>query len=172
MSAELTYLIWSNDHRLWWRANERGYTEAIEEAGRYPHDRAAEIVRRATVDGHLLRDRTNPVTGEQYRQAPEVLVLAPECIESGSTRPALMRVMTDDRCYRVFEPRGIGTGALTYYPYREVLEADWLPPQHRGHGISAAQICAGILDLHGDDALWQHLEQTYWQLKTTTGGAP
>jgi hypothetical protein len=65
---------------MWWRANERGYTDYIEEAGRYPYDRAQKIVLSASVDGALLRDRADPVTGEQYRQAPEVLLLAPECI--------------------------------------------------------------------------------------------
>ncbi len=74
------FLIWSNQHRMWWRADERGYTDSIEEAGRYPLDAAETIVRKASVDGALLYDRTDPLTGEQYRQAPEVLVLAPEFI--------------------------------------------------------------------------------------------
>lgn len=73
-----TYLIWSNEHRMWWRANHRGYTGSIEEAGRYPHVDATQIVVRASCDGALLYDRTDPMTGRQYRQAPEVLVLAPE----------------------------------------------------------------------------------------------
>jgi hypothetical protein len=75
------FLIWSNEHRMWWRADERGYTDSIEEAGRYPYDTAQRIVLKASVNGALLHDRTNPLTGERYRQAPEVLVLAPECID-------------------------------------------------------------------------------------------
>lgn len=84
----LRYLVWSNEHQMWWRPAERGYTDSIEEAGRYPYGQAAAIVGKASVDGRLLRDRTNPLTGEQYRQAPEVLVLAPECIDllGGVTR--------------------------------------------------------------------------------------
>jgi hypothetical protein len=84
----MKFLIWSNEHRMWWRANERGYTDSIEEAGRYPYEQAAKVVLSASVNGQLLYDRTDPVTGEQYRQAPEVLVLAPECIdlEGGVTR--------------------------------------------------------------------------------------
>jgi hypothetical protein len=29
------WLIWSNEHNAWWRPNAYGYTENIEEAGRY-----------------------------------------------------------------------------------------------------------------------------------------
>lgn len=29
------YLIWSNEHRAWWRPNSRGYTIDIGKAGRY-----------------------------------------------------------------------------------------------------------------------------------------
>jgi len=88
MTSSLTYLIWSNEHRMWWRAAERGYADSIEEAGRYPYERAEAIVREASADGRLMYDRTNYLTGEQYRQAPEVLVLAPEHIDlqGGVTR--------------------------------------------------------------------------------------
>jgi hypothetical protein len=83
MRLDNVFLIWSNEHRMWWRANECGYTDSIEEAGRYPYGLAARIVLKASVDGALVYDRTDPMTGEQYRQAPEVLVLAPECIDLG-----------------------------------------------------------------------------------------
>jgi hypothetical protein len=84
----LSFLIWSNEHHMWWRDDERGYTDSIEEAGRCTYKRAVQIVREASVDGRRLFDRTNYVTGEQYRQAPEVLVLAPEHVdlEGGTTR--------------------------------------------------------------------------------------
>jgi hypothetical protein len=29
------YLIWSNEHRCWWRANSAGYTRDVRAAGRY-----------------------------------------------------------------------------------------------------------------------------------------
>ncbi len=34
------YLIWSNEHRAWWRPNRLGYTEFHERAGRYTRDEA------------------------------------------------------------------------------------------------------------------------------------
>jgi hypothetical protein len=37
------YLIWSNEHRAWWRANSCGYTIHVDQAGRYPRDEALEI---------------------------------------------------------------------------------------------------------------------------------
>lgn len=29
------YLVWSNEHRAWWRSNARGYTTELAHAGRY-----------------------------------------------------------------------------------------------------------------------------------------
>lgn len=37
------YLIWSNEHQLWWRANSMGYTSSVDEAGRYERDEAISI---------------------------------------------------------------------------------------------------------------------------------
>lgn len=74
------FLIWSNEHRMWWRGGHVGYTDSIEEAGRYERSDAEEIVAAATLDGVLTVRRTDPVTGEEYSQLSEVLVLAPECI--------------------------------------------------------------------------------------------
>lgn len=73
-----TYLIWSNQRQAWWGPNGNGYTLAIEEAGRYPHGWAERIVRDSTVNGQLVHQRTNQVTGEVYAQYDEVLVLSPE----------------------------------------------------------------------------------------------
>lgn len=39
------YLIWSNEHKSWWRPNSRGYTRRIEDAGRYSVDEAEAICR-------------------------------------------------------------------------------------------------------------------------------
>lgn len=34
------YLIWSNEHRAWWRPNGRGYTSDLAAAGRYSREDA------------------------------------------------------------------------------------------------------------------------------------
>lgn len=47
-----TYLIWSNEHRAWWRQNGCGYTVHVSEAGRYDRDEALSISANAR-DGWL-----------------------------------------------------------------------------------------------------------------------
>ena len=37
------YLVWSNEHRCWWRANSAGYTRNVRYAGRYTRAEAIEI---------------------------------------------------------------------------------------------------------------------------------
>lgn len=76
------YLIWSNQKRMWWRAGNAGYTEFIEEAGRYSLIEAKEIVRAATVDGMLGTREINPVTSQPYTRQNEALVLSPEGVET------------------------------------------------------------------------------------------
>jgi hypothetical protein len=34
------YLIWSNEHRAWWRPGSMGYTHDIASAGRYSREEA------------------------------------------------------------------------------------------------------------------------------------
>jgi hypothetical protein len=80
----MKFLVWSNQRRMWWRANHSGYTEYIEEAGRYERPAAEKIVAQATLDGQLNVRREDPVTGLWYSRASEVLVLAPESIPGGT----------------------------------------------------------------------------------------
>jgi len=47
------YLIWSNERNCWWAPHSRGYTEKIEEAGRYSLSEALEIEKDA--NGYLAR---------------------------------------------------------------------------------------------------------------------
>jgi hypothetical protein len=72
------YVIWSNQRQSWHRADQRGYTDSLDEAGRYERAAAEYIVELATCGGQLTYRRTDPVTGEEYSQLPEVLLLAPE----------------------------------------------------------------------------------------------
>lgn len=39
----MPYMIWSHEHRMWWRANREGYTENAREAGIYDAREAADI---------------------------------------------------------------------------------------------------------------------------------
>jgi hypothetical protein len=41
------YFIWSNEHRAWWRAGARGYSQGLREAGRYTREQAMRICRDA-----------------------------------------------------------------------------------------------------------------------------
>ena len=41
------YLIWSNEHRGWWRHGCRGYTPGLANAGRYSRIEALDICRGA-----------------------------------------------------------------------------------------------------------------------------
>jgi hypothetical protein len=82
MNDEQFYLVWSNQKGMWWRPNHAGYTQFIEEAGRYLRPEAERIVATATCDGLLTHNRTDPVTGVPYVSFDEALVLAPESMEA------------------------------------------------------------------------------------------
>ncbi len=84
----MSYLIWSNQKGMWWRDNRRGYTQFIEEAGRYALAlvEAVAIVTGATLGGRLVHKRTDPVTGREYESYDEVMVLAPEVLAPEKNR--------------------------------------------------------------------------------------
>ena len=41
------YLVWSNEHRAWWKAGRCGYAQGLRDAGRYTREQAIEICRDA-----------------------------------------------------------------------------------------------------------------------------
>jgi hypothetical protein len=43
----MKYLIWSNEHRGWWRANRHGYTTLVQRAAHFSLEDATEIVTKA-----------------------------------------------------------------------------------------------------------------------------
>lgn len=51
----MNYLIWSNEHKAWWRPVECGYTQSKEEADLYSLKRATEIC--LSANRHLGDDR-------------------------------------------------------------------------------------------------------------------
>jgi hypothetical protein len=62
------YLIWSNEHRRWWRPGEMGYTTVTHLAGRYTKEGADRICEKA--NEHLPAGAT----------PNEVAVLAPDAV--------------------------------------------------------------------------------------------
>ncbi len=42
-NAPPPYLIWSNEHRLWWRHDSCGYTSNVNDAGWYSREEAIRI---------------------------------------------------------------------------------------------------------------------------------
>lgn len=67
------YLIWSNEHRQWWKPGECGYTRFMAEAGLYTRERAIAICSRAQ-DGRGL------MSMEQPPEIPVRLEDARECL--------------------------------------------------------------------------------------------
>ena len=47
------YLIWSEEHRAWWRPGSMGYTNQMTKSGRYTAELAAVIVRNANIGGQF-----------------------------------------------------------------------------------------------------------------------
>lgn len=74
----MDYLVWSNEHQMWWRDSRSGYTPYIEEAGRYTEDEAHRIVDDATVAHTLYTRNFNAATTKTCRMYSEWAVPAPE----------------------------------------------------------------------------------------------
>jgi len=68
------YLIWSNEHRSWWRPNRVGYTQHIEQAGRYSRDDAMEITDGATFQWSKMIPNELPVRIEDLPDGARVLL--------------------------------------------------------------------------------------------------
>lgn len=73
LSCPGQWLIWSNEHRAWWKPMKCGYTRDVQEAGRYSYEEARRIVDDACFPGRTW-------TGNMHREEapPEVLVPSPE----------------------------------------------------------------------------------------------
>jgi hypothetical protein len=51
--TDLRFLLWSNKHSMWWRADARGYTLNADEAGRYSKSDAIGFVVASSYNGRL-----------------------------------------------------------------------------------------------------------------------
>lgn len=52
----MDWVIWSEEHKAWWRPECAGYTNELRRAGRYTELRAKEIQRRANIDGRCFNE--------------------------------------------------------------------------------------------------------------------
>jgi hypothetical protein len=60
MADNEPYVIWSNEHKCWWAADERGYCSTLAGAGRYSRDHALKICARAR-GGRQFNDNPSEV---------------------------------------------------------------------------------------------------------------
>jgi hypothetical protein len=71
------YLIWSNEHRMFWRAKRAGYTMLMHQAGRYTKTEATRICHKTTAPGvlpdevMLLAPRFTDAVGAFFDALPE-----------------------------------------------------------------------------------------------------
>jgi hypothetical protein len=84
------YVVWSNEHRAWWRANRCGYSVGLEHAGVYSRDEAISICQHA-------RDGWRP--GEVPPEIPVLLADALAC-ETESLSSELERLADEAACRR------------------------------------------------------------------------
>lgn len=115
----------------------------------------------ATGGEHLGRCGDLVMRPDEYAAFRELLAPA---LTDRTDPPALERVKTSDGCYRMLR-FGAGAGALTFDPHTETIDADWLP---LGVGRSWAATAADILHRHGEDHLWQYLENLCHQMSEDT----
>lgn len=56
----MKYLIWSNEHNSWWKANHQGYTYLVHLAGRYTKEEALQICNGANYGWDVDRSSNIP----------------------------------------------------------------------------------------------------------------
>lgn len=59
------YVIWSNEHRAWWRPDQRCYTPNLRQAGAYSKMVAEWICQQADIGGHY---------SSRYGEPPEIAI--------------------------------------------------------------------------------------------------
>jgi len=51
--TDTKWIIWSFEHKAWWMPLSRGYTEKVENAGKYSYEEAVKIVTSANAYGRI-----------------------------------------------------------------------------------------------------------------------
>lgn len=53
----MKWLIWSNEHRAWWKPNRHGYTTRTDQAGQFSFEDATKIVFEANRNSDQIEER-------------------------------------------------------------------------------------------------------------------
>jgi hypothetical protein len=83
-------MIWSNEHGMWWRPDQQGFTPHSAEAGLYDEDDARDIVSDATLGGDLFSEHVNPMTGQRYQEFSDVVFPCPTILDEVARLKALL----------------------------------------------------------------------------------
>ena len=66
----MKYLIWSNEHRAWWKGNRHGYTTRTDKAGQFSYEVAREICEDANRYDQPIELRPSTGVNEVMVEAP------------------------------------------------------------------------------------------------------
>jgi hypothetical protein len=141
-----SWLIWSHEHSAWWKAHSCGYTQHVEEAGRYSLADALRICHDANMHSDWIKNQS-PKSGGNV--APdELMVPSPEMLAEKPTTPpgpphnAICFFMDGNKWCAVFgdyvnlqeSPAGFGDNfeeALADLKSRQPLDREAAKPEAR-----------------------------------------
>ena len=66
----MKYLIWSNEHRGWWKQNRHGYTTRTDKAGQFSFEQAKQICENANRYDQPISKRPSTGLNEVMVEAP------------------------------------------------------------------------------------------------------
>lgn len=66
----MKYLIWSNEHRGWWKQNRHGYTTRTDKAGQFSFEDASQICENANRYDQPISKRPSTGLNEVMVEAP------------------------------------------------------------------------------------------------------
>lgn len=75
------YVIWSFEHRAWWKRAKWGYSDALADAGRYPKDEADAIVFKANRYAKTPHETAIPLADADAFTARGWIPIAPGAYE-------------------------------------------------------------------------------------------
>jgi len=162
MPSRIVYLLWSNEHDMWWKTAARGYTHDQAEAGRYSEAEALAYVLRSA-DCGILSQVTCMVAAPDNWTAPKaatkrelVLERKDQPNETPEIGPIMMTPPIDED-YWLYRVRLGGKQAIVAFPKFSTIgigfaqEEDWntnLP-----YTCGTEEIYEHIAHNKGDDSI-------------------